>query len=89
MGLFGGLKHEHKIYNEDFSSREEFLDWMDDRIDKLEDIRDKVAKCESSNWEMIENHQLADDLENTIDEILDALDSAIASLEDKKGKLKE
>lgn len=89
MGLFGGLKFEHRIYNDDFTSQEEFIKWMDDRIDKLEEIVEKVKKCTSDNWDMIENHQLADDLEDTIDDIVDELESAIKDLEDKKGRLKE
>lgn len=89
MSLFGGLKHEHKIYNDDFSSREEFIDWMDNRIDKLEEIVEKVNKCTSDNWDMIENNQLADDLEDTIENIIDELESSIKDLEDKKWNLKE
>lgn len=89
MATFSGLKFEHQIYNDDFSSEDEFATWMDDRIDELEDIVKKVKKCTSDNWEMVENNQLADDLEDTIDDIIDELESAIKDLEDKKGKLKE
>lgn len=89
MGLFGGLKFEHRIYNKDFSSKEHFDVWMDKRIEKLEEIREDVKLYKSDNWNMVDNNQLATDLEDTIDDIIDDLNTAITELNDKKSSLKE
>lgn len=83
------LKYEHRIYNKDFTSKAEFEEWLNQKKDKLEDIRTKVIRCSGSNWEMIDNNQLATNLDATLEDIIHDLDVAISYIKDHRSRLKE
>lgn len=89
MQLFGGLKYEHRIYNEDFSSKDEFESWIGTKLDEIDSMMDSIKKYDQLNWEMIENHKLANSLEDAIDEIIEELARAKVDLEDRKTMIRE
>ncbi len=88
MKIFDGLKFQHKIYNQDFSSYDEFTKWFNNCIRKLEEISESVQANDREDWDMIENNQLAENLEDTVESIVNELEITIDNLGDKKNKLR-
>lgn len=48
MQLFSGLKYEHRIYNEDFSSKDEFENWIETKINEINSMIDNIKNVISS-----------------------------------------
>lgn len=88
MGLFGGLKHEHKIYDKDFKSNEIFEYEINNMIERLNEKKDKVQKLITKDYHGWENNQVKEGYEELLEETINELKKSIDDLKELKGDLK-
>lgn len=91
MGLFGigGLKHEHKIYKDDFTSKEDFAVFLKKKEEKVENIKELVKQVRDRHWDYFHNHDLEDNVFEKFEEIIDNLDKTQIDIQESIGSLKE
>lgn len=88
MELFSGLKHEHKIYKEDFESGYKFEEYFEWKKEKLEEIKAKIEKLQDQ-YEDFEGHELEDEVMDKYEDILKNIDAVIDEIEDQKASVRE
>lgn len=90
MGFFGtgGLKHEHRIYDEDFESNEMFRNELEDKIGKLEQLSDDINKLLNKDYNKWDNNDLKEKYFDLLEEANDEVNKSISKLRNIKGDIR-
>lgn len=84
-----GLKHKHKIYEYDFESKGEFLEYFKLKKNKLKEIKSEILKIRSEYENDFDGHVLERNVMDEYEDILRTIDNAIDEINDQIYNLKE
>lgn len=82
------LKLEHQIYNMDFKSKEEFENYIENKMEKVENIKEKINKVVNYNYDYFDNHDLEEDFRDEVEDILKEIEEIENELINLKNSLR-
>ncbi len=82
------IKMKHQIYTKDFSSKETFEEYIQKKIDKIEEYLEDFRKIKNEDFENTYNSKTLIDYKDEADDIEDKFKRLIEELKSMKGCLR-